>query len=397
MSEKRNPAIIAGLAGATSLMAPQCAYALPLFDIATGVNSEALAFAVGATSGALLVGAAWGVSALVAARRRRNEAELSAFDFGQPTCVTGAIPSSAVKASEPASVAPSGKHFKAGVTVDAGGEVQTSASHATTDYGQIAENYVAQRSFRERKNRRAEGVAAALAARFGAGMMEGVPVIERADGSVGDVGTSWWTQTVGEARIESNHGYARDEADDVAIPASFSTAAARGKWDPEAMHRPDRSEISQRIAFVDEGVYPEVRAEQDETGDIWKSALARMDENIAADPETPNQDPIGFIDSVGDSETLDEPDNLALKTSYLPFRAPAGHPEVVDTESYIEYLIEDEFARNSSKAARRSSYRFLKMLEGGTQATVSSLRGLTAQLAQAPSGKHFATALAAEA
>ena len=71
------------------------------------------------------------------------------------------------------------------------------SNHGTDDYLDIAENYVRQLTFRERMARRAQGVAAALGESLGIDMMEGVPVIQRADGSVGDVGTTWWEQAVG--------------------------------------------------------------------------------------------------------------------------------------------------------------------------------------------------------
>lgn len=53
-------------------------------------------------------------------------------------------------------------------------------------------------SFTGRLAARARGVADVLAERLGASAMEGLPVIQRADGTVGDVGTSWWHQAMGE-------------------------------------------------------------------------------------------------------------------------------------------------------------------------------------------------------
>ena len=38
----------------------------------------------------------------------------------------------------------------------------------------------------------------------------------------------------------------------------------------------------------------------------------------------------------------------------------------MDTESYVDYLIGDEFGHNSSKATRNAAGRFLRLLEGGT-------------------------------
>ena len=288
---------------------------------------------------------------------------------------------------------------EAETAVSAAAQVPAAPSHATDDYGQIAENYVNRISFRERMARRAEGVAAALSGRIGSGMMDGLPVIERADGSVADVGTSWWTTEVGRERIDANTGFAADEVAQISIPSSFSADAARTALEAvrEQQSR-SRVDIASRLAFIDEGVFPEHRSVAEAATDDWEQALRSMEENLAADPETPNQDPIEFIDAVGNSETLDEPDNMEPDTSFIPFRTPAGHPEVVDTESYVDYLIEDEFGRNSSKAARRTSRRYLRILEGGTSTTGTGMRHLSGSTnVRARSGKHFAPVRAAEA
>ena len=95
-------------------------------------------------------------------------------------------------------------------------------------------------------------------------------------------------------------------------------------------------------------------------------------------------------------DTLDEPDNMEPQTAFIPFKTPGGHPEVVDTETYVDYLIEDEFSKNSSTAARRSSRRFLRLLEGGTQPASRHLAD-TGVSRSTYVGKHFALPRAAEA
>ena len=407
MHVKRNPAVFAGLMGTATLMAPQTAHALSLQGVADVVASDpGAAFALGAVSGALVAGVACAGVCALRARSRRHEEEIAAgfapvektgsFDADlddddqasehAPRHMRRPVPA---KQPEPAKPAASAAESPAAQT----------ASHATDDYGQIAENYVRRITFRDRMARRAEGVAAALASRFGEDMMDGLPVIERADGTVGDVGTSWWSTEVGQARIGSNKGFAADEVADISIPSSFSADSARQALEAAAQRQGGtRSDIASRIAFVDEGLFPERHGSGEGVGDEWEQALRSMDENIATDPETPNQDPIGFIDPVGGAETLDEPDNIEPDTSFIPFRTPAGHPEVVDTESYVDYLIEDEFARNSSKAARRTSRRYLRILEGGTSATSAGSRHLAgATNVVARGGKHFARPEAVEA
>ena len=406
MQVKRNPAVLAGLMGMVALAAPQTAHALSLQEASAFVlASPERAFALGVASSALAVGVACGAVCAVRARSRRNEEQVAA-GFA-PVAGTSEFPFTDLD-EKPAADAPKPRHMRvvqaapepeAEAAVSAAAQGPVVPSHATDDYGQIAENYVNRITFRERMARRAEGVAAALSGRIGSGMMDGLPVIERADGSVGDVGTSWWTTEVGRERIDANTGFAADEVAQISIPSSFSAEAARTALEAARKQQShSRADIASRLAFIDEGVFPEHRSAAEAATDDWEQALRSMEENLAADPETPNQDPIEFIDAVGNSETLDEPDNMEPDTSFIPFRTPAGHPEVVDTESYVDYLIEDEFGRNSSKAARRTSRRYLRILEGGTSATGTSMRHLSGSTnVRTRSGKHFAPVQAAEA
>lgn len=406
MQVKRNPAVLAGLMGMVALAAPQMAHALSLQEASDFVlASPERAFALGVASGALAVGVACGAVCAVRARSRRNEEQVAA-GFA-PVAGTSEFPSTDLD-EKPAADAPKPRHMRvvqaapepaADAAVSAAAQVPVVPSHATNDYGQIAVNYVNRITFRERMACRAKGVAAALSSRIGSGMMDGLPVIERADGSVGDVGTSWWTTEVGRERVNANTGFAADEVAQISIPSSFSADAARTALEAARKQQSrSRADIASRLAFIDEGVFPEHRSAAEAATDDWEQALRSMEENLAADPETPNQDPIEFIDAVGNSETLDEPDNMEPDTSFIPFRTPAGHPEVVDTESYVDYLIEDEFGRNSSKAARRTSRRYLRILEGGTSATGTSMRHLSGSTnVRTRSGKHFAPVQAAEA
>lgn len=261
--------------------------------------------------------------------------------------------------------------------------------HAAKDYVDIAENYVGKQTFRQRMATRAQGVAATLSARIDANRMEGLPVIERADGSVGDVGTTWWTAAVGPS-ISGPIKMGEDDAD--AIPSSFGVD---GIDELQFMSASPR-DISRRIAPVEEDAYPEKRSIGDVTEDDWDRALKAMDEKIqgggiavqtsvaVASPATPKatapQPLEPFSDCVGDEDSLDEPDGIEQDTQFLYFRPPAGHPEVVDTETYVDYLVAEEFSRNPSAAARSSSRDYLRIIEGGTQ--TATLRA---------SGRHMAS------
>ena len=367
--QSRNSIVVAGLVGALTLGAPRAAGALALTDaIDDALVSPTAGLVAGLVAGAALTGSAVAIASRVRARSRDDVPALehAPRHLRAPEPEPAAAP---VSAAAPAHHAP---------------------THAATDYEDIAENYARRVSFRERMARRAEGVAATLRERMGASMMDGLPVIERADGSVGDVGTAWWTNAVGADTIIHDSGFAAEGA---AIPSDFS-ATDRERLGAAARRAAERPSIAERVAYVDEGAYPERRSVEDlDDTDGWEAALRSMDEKIAA--VAPPQDPIGFVDAVGGEDSLDEPDNLEPQTAFIPFKAPGGHPEVVDTETYVDYLIEDEFSKNSSTAARRSSRRFLRMLEGGTQPTTS--RHLAGSAGARPAGKHFSQPVAAEA
>lgn len=412
----RNPAVLAGIGGPLALALPAPATALSLEDVVgEALSSPGASFVVGFASGAVAVLGVLGVVALVRGLSRRAAARREAAPPEQTSASVG-VPDEAPAyrprhmrpvEAEPvvgnASVEPAPVEKPLSVVSRAAAEPapeRRGPSHAARDYEDVAENYVSRLTFRERMARRAEGVAATLRARMDAGRMAGVPVIERADGTVGDVGTSWWTASVGADSIPSSFGIAAED-DPLAIPADFSgmgrrldAGLSRGFDAPPAGGEASHASISGRVAFVDEGAYPERRTVEELTADDdWAAALRSLDELVAA--ELPKRDPIVFIDSVGGADTLDEPDNLEPDTAFIPFRPPAGHPEVVDTESYVDYLIKDEFSKSSSNAVRRTSRRFLQVIEGGTQRSAHLAGSPSARPAHTP--RHFSSTVAVEA
>lgn len=412
----RNPAVLAGIGGSLALALPAPATALSLEDVVgEALSSPGASFVAGFASGAVVVGGVLGMAALVRALSRRSAARREAAPPEQTSASVG-VPDEAPAyrprhmrpvEAEPvvgnASVEPAPVEKPLSVVSRAAAEPapeRRGPSHAARDYEDVAENYVSRLTFRERMARRAEGVAATLRARMDAGRMAGVPVIERADGTVGDVGTSWWTASVGADAIPSSFGIAAED-DPLAIPADFSgmgrrldAGLSRGFDASPAGGEASHASISGRVAFVDEGAYPERRTVEELTADDdWAAALRSLDELVAA--ELPKRDPIVFIDSVGGADTLDEPDNLEPDTAFIPFRPPAGHPEVVDTESYVDYLIKDEFSKSSSNAVRRTSRRFLQVIEGGTQRSAHLAGSPSARPAHTP--RHFSSTVAVEA
>lgn len=270
------------------------------------------------------------------------------------------------------------------------------------DYADVAEQYVRRLTFRERMAIRARGVANVLAERLSGNKMDGVPVIVRADGTTGDVGTAWWEAAVGD-RIRRD-GIEREFLEDTAehdvheqVRRSQDTTSSLGVEEPDflASAQPGFREVSPitaRVAQVEEGVYPEIREFEDmaDEDEAWARALAAMDERVK------EQIRLDFQDIVGDADTIDEPEGLEPATSFIPFRTPAGHPEVVDTETYVDYLLNEEFSQNPSQAARHSSRRYLKVIEGGSTSSfripVHRERPMSESRDEQYRGNHFARA-----
>ncbi len=419
MAKRVNPAVVAGLVAAGAVAVPQPAQAMPavLQEVADVVySSPQTALACGFVGGVMACAATFlvasGVGSLAEKRRERDVPQLNFGETQRPwfddEATNAPAAPAAVSSKKPAA------RFSPQPAVQQPLPAKAPAArkaHEATDYEDIATNYVGRNTFKQRMATRAAGVAETLRARIDAERMSDMPVITRADGSVGDVGTGWWTATVGQDAISSNKGYAEDSGS-LEIPSDFSNPGAE-KFFVEARKKSAGVSISERIAYVDEGVYPEHRSVADinDEADAWATSLRSLDEKIAAESgvakvvtapsETGAAAPVhaAFFDNIGDAATLDEPDNMEASTSFLMFKNPAGHPEVHDAESYVDYLIDDEFKRNSSKAARVSSKNFLRLVEGGTQAgkTGSSRRHDASSSASLYVGKHFAVPKAQEA
>ena len=315
---------------------------------------------------------------------------------------------------------------------------------ASTDYVDVAEGYVRTRTLAERMSARAKGVASVLSERLGASRMEGLPVIERADGSVGDVGESWWDDAMssssrpratsplgGEsveegmsgnsavlftaqtaAEVQAARAVWQQGAQQAAAPAqqaasapaaSRPASAAQAPQDAQPSQTsaqaayaqpaptaptaqaaaPSRESLAERLANPAEA-FPEKKPKYtDEQRDMWAEALAALDERYeeqvvmeaAAAPQ------VVVTTLVGDE--LDEPEGLEPNTAFIPFKPQAGHPEVVDTESYVDMLVDQELARNESPSVRRLARHklrdYFKVIDG--TGDIKSARHLAAQQA----------------
>ena len=280
-------------------------------------------------------------------------------------------------------------------------------AHSTNDYAQIAENYTKLLSWRERTVARAKGAAAVLLERLGQDPMDGLPIIERADGTVGDVGTAWWTKAVGEESITRDFGIAEIGAE--AIPEDFTNHAA---------------DISSRISYVDQGVFPEKRTiDELEHVDDWTLALAAMDEHLARHDQQqmrkyhPVQLPL--IGQAAAEAEATSPAELSGAKPAAPRKVAAAQVRVSrepnyagvvaqstamplvkatnDTSSHVQDIfdaVEREMAAELQAADERPTRELLRLIEGGTSKMkkISSLDLGEKTAADKPSYKprHFA-------
>lgn len=280
-------------------------------------------------------------------------------------------------------------------------------AHSTNDYAQIAENYTKLLSWRERTVARAKGAAAVLLERLGQDPMDGLPIIERADGTVGDVGTAWWTKAVGEESITRDFGIAEIGAE--AIPEDFTNHAA---------------DISSRISYVDQGVFPEKRTiDELEHVDDWTLALAAMDEHLARHDQQqmrkyhPVQLPL--IGQAAAEAEATSPVELSGAKPAAPRKVAAAQVRVSrepnyagvvaqstamplvkatnDTSSHVQDIfdaVEREMAAELQAADERPTRELLRLIEGGTSKMkkISSLDLGEKSAADKPSYKprHFA-------
>ncbi|MCI1665007.1 MAG: hypothetical protein LKI25_01355 [Atopobiaceae bacterium] len=420
----RNPAVFAGLIGGAAWAWPRSAWALTLFgeDSSQLLSPESMVpFLTGAAVGAVATGVATVVIGHITSEERHQaspvveppakaEADATTVNEGPRHTYVARHAAGAPHHANARTWEETGNiRVQAVSSEKVAPEVEETPSFTDmSDYGEVAERYVSHATLVERMGARARGVAQVLSDRLEGDMMDGLPVIERADGSVGDVGTSWWDESLDHDSNASTGSVIGDDLPEVVFehadvinpdlanaerqpvsaasrpvaqtprttprassaPASASaaspvtqTTSSPSAQAPKAAEGGRAARIASRLSGIDDGLFPESRQWSEERQDMWASALEALDEQVSE-----SVGPIGpFNDVVGGADSLDEPDGLESDTMFIPFRMPAGHPEVVDTDSYVDYLIDQEFSRNSSHAARKSSRDFLQVIEGGSQ------------------------------
>lgn len=413
-----NPAIYAGVAGALAWGTPVCAQALTVLgqDVPLpSADNPATAFVAGCAVGALVAsGTSLAITRATSARGAAGERVSNAPQVE-------------------ASVSASDAHFSAsvrnGARASAGERNATGHGIAspTDDYADVAEAYVRNRTVTERMRARAKGVAGVLSERLAASRMDGIPVIERADGSVADMGESWWDEALAsreEERLGAADVWTPEAAEPAATPAwgqgrpqpqpqpqpvapswvepaerdypaaspSAGVAPVSHAGPAASAHRPSqmpsRDLIAARVpSLSDDGPQSQGQRWGEERQDLWAIALEALDERyqeqIDLGPE-PDPEPV-FSDDLGGEHTLDEPDGLERSTKFMTFRPQAGHPEVTDSESYVNLLIRQEFAKSRSahRLARKTFREHLKVIDGGTGEEPTACLGARHLVAQA--------------
>lgn len=268
---------------------------------------------------------------------------------------------------------------------------------APVDYESVAVQYAERKSFKSRMMALSKGVGRVLAERLGGDMMDDLPMIQRADGTVADVGTSWWEAAAAMNDLEISRDLSNELAsihetvDDVAaaVDASLSFEVPFSASDVPGHHEAEKAPVSEPAqeapAAWDAQGADDATGRMDLQGrtDGWEAALdaldQRFDDNLVSGKDAASAagvrcevEPVAefsrFQDFVGGDDTLDEPDGLEPDTQFLTFRAPAGHPEVTDTASYVNYLVANEMGENRSRTARRAVKHALKLVPGNTSA-----------------------------
>ena len=338
---RRYPAVYAGLAGALGAAIPHTAMATSSArDLESLASGMLLPLFFGTLVGAGIVG----LAALVTSAGEEYEDDIDISwprRFAQPDYVE-----QAPLASDPREISAPLSRVGARTALDRPAAAYRISPESTGPYVPESSGYVNALARPYQASNRMRGVAAVLAERIsGDPLGEGV-MLSRSREVAGAQAASRWEGAAAPVR-RSYQAPAR-----ASVPAYPAPAA-------------DTRSIDERIARIDTvNPYelPHIDAE-DAFDDLWNSALLALDERII-------EQPLSFVDEVGDSETLDEPDGLEVDTDFIPFCAPAGHPEVVDTESYVDYLVRQEFAlraaRNAAHLSSDGHPRFLRLVEGGT-------------------------------
>ena len=260
--------------------------------------------------------------------------------------------------------------------------VPPQSAHATTAHPESAA------VFAQRLSERAHEAAARLATRFEASRMGDLPVIERADGTVADMGEAWWDGGVASSRVVSGAndrvpgqaGVGEELADNTAALFTAQTfeeaRAARELWrraaeGARAADADGTTAMAAARASASGPMGAQGGSEGGHAEEAPASAAARetgATESIASAPRTPRRRRGAHF----------APEPASVRTA--PTYAVAARPEPVspgeasvdasdEVASHIERLVLEELERAHAQvetppARLRTSKRYLRVISG---------------------------------
>lgn len=292
----------------------------------------------------------------------RRLPHISVADFGEP--VPLALPSlgeALAAGTEPASAAQ-------GASTGSEGLATSSAPSSRPVREQASASQDLGSTYAQREANRKRGVRSLLTERLGSNMMADLPVITRADGTVADIGTDWWNETMGNTIAHvSNDG----EAEQLGLrPADETTDLEAAALANDRLSRQQRARaIADRLPDFDKPLYPEAPSTHaDDTGeeDLFEQAMRNMDD------ELPNQSvmtsPDEELTQAVPAEALGNFSNAPLGSNAAPDGAAPVEQEdsaALDSSHVDELLREELERRNDTPDRRRRSWH---VVDGGMPA-----------------------------
>lgn len=222
-------------------------------------------------------------------------------------------------------------------------------------------------TYAERQRNRRRGVRSLLTERLGSSMMDDIPVITRADGTVADIGTDWWDRTMGNTITRLSDV---DDSKRLGMrPADETTDLEAAAVLSQAVRREERSRmLADRLPNFDRPLYPEtpqqpaapatatpaagVSPSSDEEEDEFEQAMRAMEDSM------PNRG----VTTADDVAVTGVVPTVALD-NFQSVGAAAPKPSEAEL-SHVDDLVQQEVQRNRKDLPRRRR-RSLRVVEGG--------------------------------
>lgn len=403
MLEARHAAVIAGLGIAGMVAVPRSAVAWEGAALSAAIADMPIAaFAVGVVGGFAIGGIAYFVTQNGQIRPAKLDGkhfaeyvdELNRDRAVQNTAVTARSAKHMRLDVEPTlppvgAHARTGRHFASQADAFSPQTLEDRVpSPEIVDYADVAQSYVANERQEKKKAARARGVAAVLLDRI---EQKSFPTIARGAAKI-ENSDSWWVDI--EPVTPNVTAVSAPEPELPALTKQEKLALAR----ENAAKRQAAEKITRAVPLVDQGVYPERRSaeELDDGEDLWTTALAAMDELIPS---------AAFSDTVGNVETIDEPDGLELPTEFLNLETHERVREFYDASAFVDFAVGNDVSQPTVAVEMQQGAGFLKVIEGGSQntgrldrrakSTRESSRDGARESSASVTGKHFAVAVEA--